>query len=132
VQKYNYFYEINKLNLRNFRSKVDLFAYSFKKHGLGTVIGTRTWGGVVGITGSLPFIDGQDLRKPEFASYSSEVSDWIIEGYGVEPDITLDNDPHQEFLGKDAQLDKAIELILEDLDDFKDIPPVPNPPDKSR
>lgn len=109
----------------------DLFAYSFKKHGLGTVIGTRTWGGVVGITGSLPFMDGQDLRKPEFASYSSEVSDWIIEGYGVDPDIVLDNDPHEEFLGKDAQLDKAIEVILEDLKNFRDIPSVPAPPDKS-
>jgi tricorn protease len=109
----------------------DLFPYSFKKHQLGTVIGTRTWGGVVGITGSLPFIDGQDLRKPEFASYSSEESKWIIEGYGVEPDIYLDNDPHQEFLGKDAQLDKAIEVIKEQLKDYKGIPDIPEAPDKS-
>jgi tricorn protease len=110
----------------------DLFPYSFKKHGLGTVIGTRSWGGVVGITGSLPFLDGQDLRKPEFASYSSEKSDWIIEGYGVDPDIYLDNDPHQEYLGKDAQLDKAIEVILEDIKDYKGVPPVPAPPDKTK
>ncbi len=109
----------------------DLFPYSFKKHELGTVIGTRSWGGVVGITGSLPFIDGQDMRKPEFASYSAEKSEWIIEGYGVDPDIWIDNDPHQEFLGKDAQLDKAIEVIKGQLDEYKAVPPVPEGPDKS-
>lgn len=110
----------------------DLFPYSFKKHKLGTIVGTRSWGGVVGITGSLPFIDGQDLRKPEFASYSSEKSDWIIEGYGVDPDIYIDNDPYREYLGEDDQLDKAIEIILEDIKDYKGIPPVPAPPDKSK
>ncbi len=110
----------------------DLFAYSFKKHHIGTVIGTRTWGGVVGITGPLPFIDNQDLRKPEFASYSSEKSEWIIEGHGVDPDISIDNDPHQEFLGNDAQLDKAIEVIKEQLKDYKGIPPVPAPPVKNK
>ncbi|MCK5847249.1 MAG: PD40 domain-containing protein, partial [Bacteroidales bacterium] len=50
----------------------DLFPYSFRKHGLGKIIGTRTWGGVVGIRGSLPFIDGGTLSKPEFASYSAD------------------------------------------------------------
>ncbi len=110
----------------------DLFPYAFKKHNLGTVIGTRSWGGVVGISGSLPFIDGQDLRKPEFSSYSAEKSEWIIEGYGVDPDIWIDNDSHQEYMGKDAQLDKAIEVIKEQLKDFKGIPEVPEAPDKSR
>ena len=100
---------------------------------LGTVVGTRSWGGVVGITGSLPFIDGQDLRKPEFASYSSEESKWIIEGYGVDPDISVDNNPYDEYQGKDAQLDKAIEVILEKLvKEYKPLPPVPEPPDKSK
>jgi len=110
----------------------DLFPYSFKKHNLGKVIGVTTWGGVVGIRGSLPFIDGGDMRKPEFASYSAELSKWIIEGIGVEPDIWVDNDPHQEYLGKDAQLDKAIEVILEELEDYEPIPDIPEPPDKSK
>ena len=110
----------------------DLFPYAFKKHNLGTVIGTRSWGGVVGISGSLPFIDGQDLRKPEFASYSAEKSEWIIEGYGVDPDIWIDNDPYEEFNGKDAQLNKAIEVITEQLKDYKRVPQVPEPPDKSK
>lgn len=110
----------------------DLFPYAFKKHELGTVIGTRSWGGVVGITGSLPFIDGQDLRKPEFASYSADESEWIIEGYGVDPHIWIDNDPYKEYMGQDDQLDKAIEVVKEQLKDYKGVPAVPAPPDKSK
>lgn len=110
----------------------DLFPYSFKRNGLGKVIGTRTWGGVVGIRGSLPFIDGADLRKPEFASYSADESKWIIEGYGVDPDIYVDNDPHQEYLGTDAQLLKAIEVIKEELKSYKELPAIPPGPDKSK
>lgn len=110
----------------------DLFPYSFKKHELGKVIGVTTWGGVVGIRGSLPFIDGADLRKPEFASYSAEESEWIIEGFGVEPDIWVDNDPHQEYLGVDAQLDKGIEVILGELEDYVPVPPIPAGPDKTK
>jgi len=111
----------------------DLFPYAFKKHELGTIIGTRSWGGVVGITGPLPFIDGQDLRKPEFASYSADESKWIIEGHGVEPNILIDNDPHQEYLGIDAQLDKAIEVIMEQIKtQYKPVPAVPVAPDKSK
>jgi len=110
----------------------DLFPYAFKKHQLGKVIGTRTWGGVVGIRGSLPFIDGGDLRKPEFASYSSEESKWIIEGTGVEPDIYLENDPAREYAGIDDQLNKAIELIKEELKNYKALPGIPAPPDKTK
>lgn len=80
----------------------------------------------------MPFIDGQDLRKPEFASYSAEKSEWIIEGFGVEPDIWIDNDPYLEYKGKDHQLDKAIEIINEQLKNYKGVPPVPSPPDKSK
>lgn len=111
----------------------DLFPYGFKHFKLGTVIGTRTWGGVVGISGSLPFIDGADLRKPEFASYSSESSDWIIEGHGVEPDIVLDNDPYREYMGEDDQLNKAIELAKEKIPaEYKALPAIPKAPDKSK
>ncbi len=110
----------------------DLFPYGFKKHGLGKTVGTRTWGGVVGIRGSLPFVDGGDLRKPEFASYSSEESQWIIEGRGVEPDIYVENDPAREYMGIDDQLNKAIEVILEEMKNYKPIPDIPQPPDKSK
>lgn len=110
----------------------DLFPYAFRKHNLGTIIGKRTWGGVVGITGPLPFIDGADLRIPQFASYSAEKSEWIIEGYGVDPDIEVDNDPYKEYMGEDAQLNKAIEVILEQIKNYKGIPSIPPAPDKSK
>lgn len=110
----------------------DLFPYGFKKYKMGTVIGMRSWGGVVGIRGSLPFVDGAVLNKPEFASYDAETGEWIIEGTGVEPDIVVDNDPYEEYLGKDAQLDKAIEEVLKAMKDYKPLAPVPQGPDKSR
>ena len=110
----------------------DLFPYGFKKHQLGKVIGKRTWGGVVGIRGSLPFVDGADLRKPEFASYSADESKWIIEGVGVEPDIEIDNDPSHEYDGVDDQLNKAIEVVLDELKNYKEQPAIPTPPDKSK
>lgn len=110
----------------------DLFPYAFKFYKLGPVIGTRSWGGVVGISGSLPFIDGADLRKPEFASYSATESKWIIEGHGVDPDIVIDNNPYQQYEGNDAQLQKAIEVIKEKVKtEYKPLPPVPPAPDKS-
>jgi tricorn protease len=106
----------------------DLFPYQFKYYKLGKTVGTRTWGGVVGIRGSLPFIDGTTLNCPEFAPYDPEGKNWIIEGYGVDPDIVIENDPAKEYRGQDQQLDKAIEIILEEL---KTNPGnYPNPPDK--
>ncbi len=110
----------------------DLFPYGFKKHHIGKVIGTRSWGGVVGIRGPLPFVDGTDLRKPEFASYSSETGQWIIEGYGVDPDIMVDNDPAREYADIDEQLNKAIEVILDELNNYKPLSPIPAAPDKSK
>jgi tricorn protease len=119
---------------RHSASDGDLFPYQFRKHNLGPLIGTRTWGGVVGIRGTLPFIDGADMRKPEFAHYSADGSEWIIEGYGVDPDIEVWNDPAKEFAGIDEQLNKAIEVILEMLEDRPDThyPPPPPFPDRSR
>lgn len=111
----------------------DLFPYQFKKHKIGKTIGVRTWGGVVGIRGSLPFIDGAQLQKPEFAHYDSEGKEFIIEGYGVDPDIVIDNDPAKEFEGVDEQLNKAIEVALEELEKWnKTYPEIPPFPDKSK
>ncbi len=109
----------------------DIFPYRFKTLKLGPVIGKRTWGGVVGIRGTLPLLDGGSLNKPEFAPYSPDGKNWIIEGRGVEPDIVVDNDPAQEFAGIDQQLNKGIEVILETLETKeKTIPPVPPYPIK--
>lgn len=110
----------------------DLFSYRFKYNKIGTLIGTRTWGGVVGISGPQPCIDGGSINTPSWAPYAADGSQFIIEGYGVDPDIVIDNDPHREYLGIDDQLDKAISVILEQLKtEAEKVPPIPPFPDKS-
>ncbi|HLE31182.1 MAG TPA: PDZ domain-containing protein [Bacteroidota bacterium] len=107
----------------------DIVAYRFKKHKLGTIIGKRSWGGVVGIRGSLPLLDGGYLNKPEFSRYDVEGKEWIMEGVGVEPDIRVDNDPAKEYSGVDEQLNRAIEEVLKQMKDkpAKLAPPPPYP-----
>lgn len=105
----------------------DLFPWSFRATGLGELIGTRTWGGIVGISGSLPFMDGTDIRVPFFTNYDAKSGEWIIENHGVDPDIWVDNDPVKQQAGIDQQLDKAIEVLLEKLKTRKPLPGVPAP-----
>ena len=104
----------------------DLFPYRFRQHKLGKLIGKRSWGGVIGIRGTLPLLDGGTLNKPEFSRYDIEGKEWIIEGKGVTPDIIVDNDPAIEYSGKDQQLERAIEEILNELKTKeKKLPPPP-------
>ena len=105
----------------------DLFPWSFKANNLGTVIGTRTWGGIVGIGGSLPYMDGTNVRVPFFTNYDAKTGQWIVENHGVDPDIVLDNDPIKEQAGEDEQLNKAIEVTLEQLKNRKPLPKTPAP-----
>ena len=105
----------------------DLFPWSFKANNLGTVIGTRTWGGIIGISGSLPYMDGTDVRVPFFTNYDAATGQWIVENHGVDPDILVDNDPLREYAGDDQQLTRAIEEALRQLRDRKPLPPVPAP-----
>jgi tricorn protease len=110
----------------------DIFPYRFRKHNMGKLIGKRTWGGVVGIRDPLPLLDGGELYKPEYASYDTEGKTWPMEGRGVDPDIYVDNDPAKEYAGIDEQLNKGIEVILEELKTRgKPVPPPPPEPDKS-
>lgn len=105
----------------------DLFPWGFRALGLGKLIGTRTWGGIVGISGSMPYMDGTDIRVPFFTSYDAETGEWIIENYGVAPDIEIDNDPIREWNGEDQQLDRAIEEVMKELKDRKPLKPIPAP-----
>lgn len=89
----------------------DIFPLRFRAYGLGPLIGKRTWGGTVGIRGSLPFLDGGNLFKPEWGGYLDDGT-WMAEGTGVTPDIVVDNDPAKEFAGEDQQLSRAIEEVL--------------------
>src|SRR5712664_1341090 len=108
----------------------DIFPYRFKTLGLGKLIGKRTWGGVIGIRESLPLVDGGQFFKPEFAPYSKDGKQWIIEGRGVDPDIVVDNDPGKEFKGEDQQLDRALQEIQDELKtkryELPSPPPWPN------
>jgi tricorn protease len=111
----------------------DIVAYRFKKNHIGPIVGKRSWGGVVGIRGSLPLLDGGFLNRPEFSRYDTEGKEWIMEGHGVDPDIVVDNDPAREYEGKDDQLDKAIAVIKEEMQKHPSvIPPPPPYPDKSK
>lgn len=111
----------------------DIVAYRFRKHGLGPIIGQRSWGGVVGIRGTLPLLDGGFLNRPEFSRFDLEAKEWIMEGVGVVPDIVVDNDPAREFAGEDDQLSRAIEEIKAAMAKSPvRIPAVPTYPDKRR
>jgi tricorn protease len=110
----------------------DLFPYRFKQEKLGKLVGKRSWGGVVGIRNSLPLVDGGTLNRPEFSRFDVTGKQWVIEGHGVDPDIVVDNDPAKEYAGEDQQLNKAIEVILEELKTGeKDLPPAPPYPKKN-
>lgn len=111
----------------------DIVGYRFRQHKLGPIIGQRSWGGVVGIRGSLPLLDGGTLSRPEFSRYDLEGKEWIMEGKGVEPDIVVDNDPAREYAGVDDQLNRAITEIQQALaKNPVSTPPPPKYPDKRR
>ena len=93
----------------------DLFPYRFQVNKIGTTIGTRSWGGVVGYSGTIPLIDGGSIVTPSYAPFDKDGKGFIVEGTGVIPDIIIENDPAEQYKGVDAQLNKAIEVILEDL-----------------
>lgn len=111
----------------------DLFPYQFNQYKLGPIIGKRSWGGVIGIYGSLPFVDGSSLNKPEVANFSAK-GDWVLEDVGMIPDIEVDNDPAMEYEGKDQQLDRAIKEVFDLMKTNKklQIPTVPPYPDKKK
>jgi tricorn protease len=89
----------------------DAFPYYFRQAGLGPLIGTRTWGGLIGITGAPGLIDGGGVTVPTFRMYSP-AREWFAEGHGVDPDIHVPEDPTALARGRDVQLERAIEEAL--------------------
>jgi tricorn protease len=89
----------------------DIFPYYFRKAGLGPLIGKRTWGGVVGISGRGPLIDGGRVFVPLNAT-NDENGNYVIEGHGVDPDIEVENDPAAVIAGHDPQLERGVEEVL--------------------
>jgi tricorn protease len=92
----------------------DIGPQSFRLLGIGPIIGTRSWGGVVGIRSDKPFIDGGMSTQPEFAWWEPG-SGWTLENRGVDPDVTLDILPPDSAAGNDPQLDAAIAHLLGEL-----------------
>ncbi len=92
----------------------DCFPFYFQKAALGPIIGTRTWGGLIGITGTPPLVDGGNVTVPSFGIYSTK-GEWIIEGHGVDPDIPVVDDPSLMAKGGDPQLERAIDEVMKSL-----------------
>jgi len=109
----------------------DHFPYLFRHFGLGKIIGTRTWGGLVGLGGGPDLIDGAVVTTPSFAFVDLDGT-WGIEGHGVDPDIEVVDDPALMVGGKDPQLDAGIAQMLEEIGRRPySPPPKPEYPDRS-
>ena len=114
----------------NSASDGDIFPAMFREAGLGPLIGKRSWGGVIGIGNRGTLIDGGTIFVPESA-FASSKGQWIIEGYGVDPDIEVENDPKSLIEGKDPQLDRAVAEIMKKLTKPVKLPPRPAAPVKT-
>jgi tricorn protease len=111
----------------------DIFSHCFKLMQIGTLIGKRTWGGVIGIWPQHPLSDFSIVTQPEYSFWFIDVG-WSVENYGTDPDIEVEIAPQDWATGTDPQLDRSIEVILQQLDrfpprmpDFGDRPRLPLP-----
>ncbi len=89
----------------------DAFPDFFRKSGIGPLVGSRTWGGLIGISGAPTLIDGGNVTVPTFRQYNPDGT-WFKEGHGVDPDIEVLEDPTTLSKGVDVQLEKAIEEVM--------------------
>jgi len=89
----------------------DAFPDYFRKAGLGPLVGSRTWGGLIGMSGCPGLIDGGGVTVPTFRMYNMDGT-WFKEGHGVDPDILVPEDPAQLARGVDVQLERAIQEVL--------------------
>jgi tricorn protease len=93
----------------------DIVSAAIQALGIGPVVGTRTWGGVVGIDGKYELVDGTSVTQPRF-SFWLEDKGWGVENHGVDPDIEVEFPPQDRVAGRDPQLDTAIQVALDALD----------------
>ena len=116
----------------NSASDGDIFPAMFRQAKLGPLIGVRSWGGVVGITDRGTLIDGGSVNVPEFG-FNAVTGEWIIEGYGVDPDIVVEQDPAAVIAGRDPQLERAVKEVLRGIEQNpKRLPTRPEPPVKTK
>ena len=106
----------------------DALPYFFKKNGLGKLIGTRTWGGLIGLSGNPNLVDGGAILVPTFRIYD-ESGRWVVENEGVTPDIEVIDLPEAVMAGRDPSLEKGVEVLLKELAERGNPEPaVPAPP----
>jgi tricorn protease len=109
----------------------DFLPWSFRRLGLGPLIGTRTWGGLIGISANPAFVDGGRMTVPHFRFYTPE-GEWQVENAGVAPDIEVAADPLALNRGEDPQLERAITEVLKRLAELgpgRHLPPPALPTD---
>ncbi len=110
----------------------DIFPAMFRQLGLGPLIGVRTWGGVVGISGHGPMIDGGQIFVPE-AGFVSLEGKWMIENYGVDPDLVVENDIESVLAGRDPQLERGVAEVMKKIQEApKAFPKRPADPVKTQ
>ncbi len=106
----------------------DALPYYFRKQGLGPLVGTTTWGGLIGLSGNPMLVDGGGILYPTFRFYDTE-GEWTVENEGVAPDYEVWDLPETIAAGGDPSIEKAVEILLEELASFDGDPEVPTPPD---
>jgi tricorn protease len=92
----------------------DAMPWYFRKLALGPLVGMRTWGGLVGISGYPPLIDGGTVTAPRWALFGT-TGQWEVENIGIAPDVEVEHDPKLVRAGRDPQLEKAVEVVLAEL-----------------
>ncbi len=109
---------------QNTASDGEAFTEGFRRLGLGKVIGMRTWGGEIWLSFDNWLRDNGIASAAEYGVYGPE-GKWLIEGHGVDPDIVVDDTPHQTFNGQDAQLEAAINYLSQEIKDHPIQVPLP-------
>jgi len=104
----------------------DALPWMFKKLQTGTLIGTRTWGGLIGIGGYPNLMDGGGVTAPRWGGYNPDTGEFDIENKGVAPDIEVEFDPALWRKGQDPQLEKGVAVALQELKDHP-VPPIKRP-----
>jgi tricorn protease len=109
----------------------EAFSEGFRRLGLGKLIGLRTWGGEIWLSSGNRLVDNGIATAAETGVYSPD-GEWLIEGWGVEPDMKVDNMPYESFKGKDAQLDAAVQYLIKlNKEQPVILPPIPKYPIKA-
>lgn len=105
----------------------DIVNAAIRSLGLGTVVGTRTWGGVIGIDGRYSLVDGTVVTQPRYSFWFDRFG-WGVENHGVDPDVEVVETPQDRIAGNDVQLDAAVGIVMRQLRKTPAVTPPDLPP----